>query len=196
MKVKEKFGISAGISSILMVFVVLCLTTFGVLSLVTARADANMTNKTGQTIENYHEVDAKAQQKISEIDTALYTALMGARSYIVDGSYDTSSISGADADLLNSISNSDTDEQSKIQECYIYFSQLLIESIPDITTETVDFTDIVVGFTVPISDILELEAKLKLGEASGDRYNITFYGVKNIVDWSIDDSPVEFWDGT
>ena len=39
------FG-SMGASSVLMIFVVLCLTTFGVLSLVSAKADLRLTDKT------------------------------------------------------------------------------------------------------------------------------------------------------
>ena len=38
-KEKRSFGLSIGSSSILMVFVVLCLTTFATLSLVSANAD-------------------------------------------------------------------------------------------------------------------------------------------------------------
>ncbi len=196
MKTKDKFGISAGVSSILMVFVVLCLTTFGVLSLVTARADETMTDRTGQTVTNYYEADSKAQQKIAEIDSVLSTAAMGARSFILDGSYDETQIKNADRQVIDSIASGSSETEAKVQDCYLYFAELLISDIADVTVENVDFTDIVLGFSIPISDILELQTKLTLIDAFSGRYNISFYGVANIVDWSIDDDPVDFWDGT
>lgn len=74
MKEKQRLSIGTGVSSILMIFVVLCLTTFGVLSFSSARADLNLTKKNGAQIEAFYIVDGIAQEILAEIDSLLYTA--------------------------------------------------------------------------------------------------------------------------
>ena len=67
---KRGFG-SMGASSVLMIFVVLCLTTFGVLSLVSAKADLRLTDKTLAAAEEYYAADAEVEILLSRIDAAL-----------------------------------------------------------------------------------------------------------------------------
>lgn len=74
MKEKQRISIGTGVSSILMIFVVLCLTTFGVLSFSSARADLNLTKKNGAQIEAYYTADGTAQEILMEIDGLIYTA--------------------------------------------------------------------------------------------------------------------------
>ena len=71
MKQKGEFKISTGASSILMIFVVLCLTTFAVLSYVTANADSRLTEKAIETTAAYYSADSKAQTAISAFDAKL-----------------------------------------------------------------------------------------------------------------------------
>ena len=71
MSQKGSFKISTGTSSILMIFVVLCLTTFAVLSYVTANADDKMTNTANKNIESYYKADANAQTVLEKIDSKL-----------------------------------------------------------------------------------------------------------------------------
>ena len=74
MKPKNRFQPNVGSSSILMIFVVLCLTTFGVLSYVTANADCKISTKNVETVQNYYAASAGAQKKLAQIDSALLTA--------------------------------------------------------------------------------------------------------------------------
>lgn len=60
-----------GASSILLIVVVLCLTAFGVLTLVSARVDERLTQNTAAGAKSYYLADAEAQRKLMEIDTAL-----------------------------------------------------------------------------------------------------------------------------
>lgn len=60
-----------GVSSILMIFLVLCLTSFGVLSLFSARSDWNLTRKNRESVLNYYAADAKVQQVLRQIDAKL-----------------------------------------------------------------------------------------------------------------------------
>lgn len=71
-----------GASSILLILVVLCLTAFSVLALVSARVDARQTEETIETAARYYAADAAAQKILNSIDAALLsgadpTALSG-----------------------------------------------------------------------------------------------------------------------
>lgn len=68
---KKGFG-GMGASSILMIFVVLILTTFGMLSFVTAQADLQLTEKNVDAVESYYEADAQADKIITEIDEIIF----------------------------------------------------------------------------------------------------------------------------
>ncbi len=70
---KNNTGISVGSSSILAIFVVLCLTTFATLSLVSAQADYKLTKKTAQATAEYYAADAKAEEMLQELHKALDT---------------------------------------------------------------------------------------------------------------------------
>ena len=63
-----------GASSVLMIFIVLCLTAFGVLSLVSARADLRLTDRTVDAVQAYHSADAHTDQLLSVIDQKLAEA--------------------------------------------------------------------------------------------------------------------------
>jgi hypothetical protein len=71
MKNSLKMGISIGGPTIIMVFVVLCLTTLGTLSLVTAKADFKLTQKTVESTAAYYAADSQGQLFLAEVDSAL-----------------------------------------------------------------------------------------------------------------------------
>ena len=60
-----------GASSILLILVIVSLTLFASLSLIQARADASLTQKTAVSTAAYYEADAQAQQTFALIDDAL-----------------------------------------------------------------------------------------------------------------------------
>ena len=61
-------GIGVGGSSILAVFVVLCLTTFATLSLVSANADLRLSRKSAESVSAYYTADAGAQALLAQLD--------------------------------------------------------------------------------------------------------------------------------
>ncbi len=71
-----------GASSILLILVVLCLTAFSVLALVSARVDARQTEAAAETAARYYAADAAAQKTLNSIDAAL---LSGADPTALDG---------------------------------------------------------------------------------------------------------------
>ncbi|MCR5690671.1 MAG: hypothetical protein K6G62_00430 [Eubacterium sp.] len=58
---------TVGGSSILTIFAILMLVVFALLSLSTAKADRNLTDKTLEANENYYRADARAQEILSQI---------------------------------------------------------------------------------------------------------------------------------
>lgn len=70
-KYERKPPFSIGGISILMVFVMLCLTTFGVLTLVTARAEMRLTEKNAQSVSSYYAAVSRSQEILAQIDGIL-----------------------------------------------------------------------------------------------------------------------------
>ena len=63
----SKTGIGVGSSSILTVFVVLCLTTFATLSMVSARADLRLSTRAADLVTAYYSADAQAQRLMADL---------------------------------------------------------------------------------------------------------------------------------
>ena len=60
-----------GASSILMIFVVLCLTTFAILSFVTSYADLRLSRRSQETAEKFYAADARTDEILAEIDNLM-----------------------------------------------------------------------------------------------------------------------------
>lgn len=72
-------GIQPGGITILVIFTVLCLAIFSVLSLGTVRADARLSQKYADLTQSYYAADARAEAWLAETDAALRVmALSGA----------------------------------------------------------------------------------------------------------------------
>lgn len=63
--------LTAGTSTLLLIFLSLCLLTFAVLSLLSARADRNLSRKTADRTTAYYEACNQAENRIGEIDGIL-----------------------------------------------------------------------------------------------------------------------------
>jgi hypothetical protein len=80
MKTKREFSINIGLPSIMLIFVVLCLVSFGVLSLVSANADRKLSQKVLDRQQEYYEASNEAQEMLASVDDALHTAYKSAGS--------------------------------------------------------------------------------------------------------------------
>lgn len=65
---KYEFKVSTGITSIMMIFVVLCLTAFGVLSYTSANADIKLSMKNADSKLEYYQAEGRLNEKICHID--------------------------------------------------------------------------------------------------------------------------------
>ena len=69
---KKSFeGSSVGTSLILVIFILLCLLTFGTLSMISANADNKLSISSAENVVEFYLADAKAQTKIKDIDKIL-----------------------------------------------------------------------------------------------------------------------------
>ncbi|MDO5111436.1 MAG: hypothetical protein Q4E65_03925 [Clostridia bacterium] len=62
-----------GVASILLIVVMLCMTVFAALSLLTAKNDGTLTEKTVAYTRAYYQADATAQRMIADVAAALAT---------------------------------------------------------------------------------------------------------------------------
>lgn len=65
---KKRFGISVGLSSILIIIVILCLVCFAGLSIVSAAADYKLSNRLAERTTSYYEASSLANQKLADLD--------------------------------------------------------------------------------------------------------------------------------
>ncbi|MGL4738271.1 MAG: hypothetical protein ACRCW2_12550 [Cellulosilyticaceae bacterium] len=70
----KKMCVGIGSLSMVTLFVVLCLTIFAILALITVDRDYKLTQKTTQSVLDFYEADAAAEQKLATIDAVLIAA--------------------------------------------------------------------------------------------------------------------------
>jgi hypothetical protein len=74
MENKREFTMNIGLPSIMLIFVVLCLVSFGVLSLVSANADRKLSQKVLARQHEYYEASNEAQEMLASVDARLHEA--------------------------------------------------------------------------------------------------------------------------
>lgn len=77
---KREFTVNIGLPSILLIFVVLCLVSFGVLSLVSANADQKLSQKVLDRSSAYYEACNRAEEMLCSVDERLRTAYQSSHS--------------------------------------------------------------------------------------------------------------------
>lgn len=67
-KMKQEYRIGTGATSMLMIFIALCLTTLAILAITSARTDLSMTGRNEEMILGYYEAASEAQEILSRLD--------------------------------------------------------------------------------------------------------------------------------
>lgn len=126
-----------------MIFVVLCLAAFGILSCVTANADYKISAKTAQNTQNYYDLLRQSEQKLQAVDAAVLQARSDARQASDTGSCGGLANSG-DYEKIPAVeaalkSSEPTAEKFKV--CCVAFSRALLAkqgvTFSDSSAETV-----------------------------------------------------------
>ncbi len=71
---KNDYGTQIGSSSLLLIFVVLCLVSFAALAIVSANADSKLTEKLKNRTAAYYTACSQAQENLADIDAQLQEA--------------------------------------------------------------------------------------------------------------------------
>lgn len=67
----KSIGFPVGTSSLLMIFIVLCLTTFAAISYIKANNDFKLSLKSAQSMTEYYQADSEAEKMVKNIDDSL-----------------------------------------------------------------------------------------------------------------------------
>lgn len=60
-----------GAASLVLIFIVLCLATFGLLSLSSAKGDLSLAERQAEAVSAYYEADSKGQEWVRQVDAVL-----------------------------------------------------------------------------------------------------------------------------
>ena len=63
--------VSIGASSLILIFIVLCMATFGLLSLSSAQGDLKLARRNADAVKVYYEADNKGQQWLKDVEGVL-----------------------------------------------------------------------------------------------------------------------------
>ena len=63
--------VNIGASSLILIFIVLCMATFGLLSLSSAQGDLKLAGRNGEAVQAYYEADSRGQQWLYNRETGL-----------------------------------------------------------------------------------------------------------------------------
>jgi|GEM_PF-1601604 hypothetical protein len=204
MKSKSNIHLSVGSSSILMIFVVLCLTTFGMLSYVTANADSKISTKNAETVQNYYKANQLAQTKLEQLDSALFTAKSDAKQAVDEGTCDglkNKSLYQSSSEV-QPIFNSNLSKNEKYAICYQIFCKLLLSKSSGVVMEAAqDGNDeIKCSFTAEADQNRQIQVKLTVNSyPSAERYKITEEKLISTQDNAADASSEEtfqLWQGS
>ena len=74
---QQSYFVNIGSSSLLVIFLVLCLATFAILTLSSARSDHSFSERLAEHKKTYYEASAKAETVTAGIDEILYLTAEG-----------------------------------------------------------------------------------------------------------------------
>ncbi len=204
MKRKGNFNLSVGASSILMIFVVLCLTTFGILSYVTANADSKISTKNAETVENYYAGATAAEKILQEIDDSLLSARHDAEQAVESGTckslkYYSLYKDRVQLQSVNTILESDKSKEQKCDICYRSFTEMLLTRLPGVTLEAGQGAEpLLATFVTDAGGGRQIETKLTVNPYGDiERYKIT--GKKLISSQTLDGDAgetLQLWQGS
>ncbi len=204
MKNKSEFHLSVGTSSILMIFVVLCLTTFGVLSFVTANADYKLSRKNADAVFAYYQSDSKADELLKMIDSRLLLARESAK--YCETNTDISKIPHAeqyrqnrDFRQVTALMQTGKPSDQKAAQAYRWFVYFLLSGQNTVSMEKPDSaavnSPLQVSFAVPVSGSQRLEVTAAINPfGSTPRYKIISHKLTSTLAAG-EDTHIQVWNG-
>ena len=133
MKKNRSSFINIGFSSIVMVFIMICLVTFATLSVLTAHSDYRLSQKMADKTTAYYKADAIARDMVELIDNNLYNIYL--ESSTLTNFYETISVTDFSVDAPSDVHS--------------------------ITLEDID-DDVIISYAVPVSEVQTLYVSLQI----------------------------------
>lgn len=157
--------IHMGAPSLLMIFLVLCLFTFALLSLSSAKNNRTLSQQSADRIQTYYQASSLAEEALDQIDTILS-----------DAHTDCGAESADTADYQKEVTE-------KLENC----------SVDGVSAFTVDFTkgEGTLAFQVPVSESQQLSVVLTLpapSDCQNGYYRITQWTTETTDSWDGDDT--------
>ena len=157
--------IHMGAPSLLMIFLVLCLFTFALLSLSSAKNNRTLSQQSADRIQTYYQASSLAEEALDQIDTILS-----------DAHTDCGAESADTADYQ-------TEVTEKLENC----------SVDGVSAFTVDFTkgEGTLTFQVPVSESQQLSVVLTLpapSDCQDGYYRITQWTTETTDSWDGNDT--------
>ena len=199
MQKRGGFRVSVGISSLLMIFIVLALTTFSVLGYVTANSDYKLAEKTANGVTSYYQADATAERFLASVDRKLSAMMASAQQLETSNNLEglpCGLLPGETADKIRSLQG----ETGSILRLASY--QALAQSLAQFDLGFSEGTLVQEGWTVtaeiPVDDVRKLVLEIQLEPNPFDesvRYTVLKRRLVSTVTYNEDDSNLELWQG-
>ena len=131
---------SRGAASIIVIFMIMVLFVFGMLSLTTALANSRLSVKSASWVKEYYQVERLAEQLIMEVDACLETAELRAREFVVK--------QGSDFEGFKSY-------EDEMHRFFYYFACEELERLPQEYVDEVDLDKArYADRSIPVEEIL------------------------------------------
>lgn len=186
---KSRFGANpgTGIASILMIFVVLCIATFGVLSFVSARADLALTETNAQTVQVYYGAEEQAQRIVSRLDALLQQVRALPENASVRELVQSAGLSGAAAEAAAQSMEQTADAAAQYRLLAAHTAASLQENAP-----LGDGTQAVYVF--PLTEVSELRVTVELAPR-GERFRCRIVSQRVCEIGAEEEPPLNVWPG-
>lgn len=198
---QQSYFVNIGSSSLLVIFLILCLVTFAILSLSSAKSDYTFSERLAEHKKAYYEASARAEDIVAEIDSILYETAhevgSAASSSHEDGELDlydnyifavSSALNGAFLTGGDTFSSGDASTGADS----VSSSDALAGDggVSVICEQSED--EFLISFQVSADERQELQVVLRVTDfrASDRYYEVKTWKIVNVEDWVMEDEPL------
>ncbi len=170
MNTNQGYRIGPGATSLLMIFVALCMTTVSVLTLINAMHDTRLTDRSQTKIKAFYAADVRVQQELADLDAKLAEARAAVK---LAARAETSAPEGEPA------AQSADAYAVKVRAIA---SELAAE--PPIE----EANDLTMVFAVPLDEMQQIAVKVRISlTPTGARYTVVSQATQSIGEWVPDE---------
>lgn len=199
---REKSGVASGVgvggSSILVIFVLLCLTTFATLSMVSAGADLRLTDRTVETVQEYYAADARAEEILARVDGVLRVQAAAAPTQAepnpADAQEEQQTVTITDGEFVTGDAPAPAAEAPAPDAYFQQCIEALQQEVPEAAQMEAD-GGLYVRYTVPVNDYQQLSVSVRVlpqDDADG-RYRLEQWRLEETGDWEPESGGFELW---